>query len=101
MSWSAIEADYKAIAAMGQQIKKVLEGAKRLRITSPEGTDFTVELGGRPIFVRAGVVPPGTKGNQAARSSSLPGGSVEVCPPRDHGEREDPRGRGPVRQAGA
>jgi leucyl aminopeptidase (aminopeptidase T) len=80
MSWSAIEADYKAMAAKGQQIKQVLEKAKKLRITSPEGTDFTVELGGRPVFVRAGVVPPGTKGNVAARSSSLPGGSVRFAP---------------------
>lgn len=80
MSWSAIEADYRAMAAKGQQIKQVLEGAKRLRITSPEGTDFTVELGDRPIIVRAGVVPPGTKGNVAERSSSLPGGSVRFAP---------------------
>jgi aminopeptidase len=80
MSWSAIEADYTAMAAKGQQIKQILEGAKRLRITSPEGTDFTVELGGRPVFVRAGVVPPGTKGTAAARSSSLPGGSVRFAP---------------------
>ncbi len=80
MTWSAMEADYKAISAMGQQIKKVLEGAKRLRITSPEGTDFTVELGGRPIVVRAGSVPPGTKGTQAERSASLPGGSVRFAP---------------------
>jgi leucyl aminopeptidase (aminopeptidase T) len=80
MTWSAMEADYKAIAAKGQQIKKVLEGAKRLRITSPEGTDFTVELGGRPIVVRAGSVPPGTKGTQAERFASLPGGSVRFAP---------------------
>src|SRR5215207_2285355 len=80
MTWSASEGDYREIAAKGQQIKQVLEGAKRLRITSPEGTDFTVELGKRPIVVRAGSVPPGTKGNVAARSSSLPGGSVRFAP---------------------
>jgi leucyl aminopeptidase (aminopeptidase T) len=80
MTWSAIEADYQAMAAKGQQIKQILEGAKRLRITSPEGTDFTVELGKRPVIVRAGSVPPGTKGSVAARSSSLPGGSVRFAP---------------------
>ena len=80
MSWAAIEADYKAMAAKGQQIKQILEGAKKLRITSPEGTDFTVELGGRPVFVRAGVTPPGTKGKAAARTSALPGGSVRFAP---------------------
>jgi leucyl aminopeptidase (aminopeptidase T) len=80
MAWKAIEADYSAMAAKGQQIKRLLEGAKRLRITSPEGTDFTVELGKRPIVVSAGVVPAGTKGDEAARSAALPGGSVRFAP---------------------
>jgi leucyl aminopeptidase (aminopeptidase T) len=80
MSWAAIETDYQAMRAKGQEIKRMLEGAKRLRITSPEGTDFTVELGNRPIVVSAGIAPPGTKGNVAARSASLPGGSVRFAP---------------------
>jgi aminopeptidase len=80
MSWSAIETDYQAMAAKGQQIKRILEGAKQLRITSPEGTDFTVKMGPRPVVVRAGMVAPGTKGSVDARFSSLPGGSVRFAP---------------------
>jgi aminopeptidase len=80
MTWKAIEADYESIAAKGQAIKRILQGAKRLRITSPEGTDFTVQLGQRPVIVDAGVVPPGTRGNEAARFSALPGGSVAFAP---------------------
>jgi aminopeptidase len=80
MAWKAIEADYSAMRTKGEQIKRILEDAKRLRITSPEGTDFTVELGDRPIVVSAGLVPPGTKGNEAARSAALPGGSVRFAP---------------------
>ena len=80
MTWKAIEADYTDMAKKGQQIKRILEGAKRLHITSPEGTDFTVNLGPRPVFVNAGIVPPGTKGSAAARSMSLPGGSVIFAP---------------------
>jgi leucyl aminopeptidase (aminopeptidase T) len=80
MQWAAIEADYKAMAAKGEQIKKILEGAKKLHITSPEGTDFTVNLGPRPVFVRAGVVAPGAKGTAAARFSSLPSGSIIFAP---------------------
>jgi aminopeptidase len=80
MSWSAIEADYQAMAAKGQQIKRILEGAKELRITSPEGTDFTVKMGPRPVVVQAGMVAPGTKGTVDARFSSLPGGSVRFAP---------------------
>ncbi len=80
MTRSAIEADYRNIAAKGEQIKKVLEGAKRLRITSPEGTDFTVVMGPRPVVVNAGAVRPGTKGTVAARSSTLPSGVVRFAP---------------------
>ena len=80
MQWAAIEADYKAMASKGEQIKKILAGAKKLHITSPEGTDFTVNLGPRPVFVRAGVVAPGTKGTAAARFSSLPSGSIIFAP---------------------
>jgi aminopeptidase len=80
MSWSAIEADYSAMAAKGQQIKKILEGAKQLHITSPEGTDLTLGLGKRPVIVSAGLVPAGTKGSEVARSASLPGGTVRFAP---------------------
>jgi leucyl aminopeptidase (aminopeptidase T) len=80
MQWAAIEADYKAMASKGEQIKKILEAAKKLHITSPEGTDFTVNLGPRPVFVRAGVVAPGTKGPAAARYSSLPSGHIIFAP---------------------
>ena len=80
MAWKAIEADYSAMRAKGQEIKRILENAKRLHITSPEGTDFTVEMGKRPVIVSAGVVPPGTQGNEEARSAALPGGSVRFAP---------------------
>jgi leucyl aminopeptidase (aminopeptidase T) len=80
MSWDAIEADYSAMAAKGNEIKRTLEGAKRLHITSPEGTDFTVDIGKRPVIVSAGIVPAGTKGTDVARTSGLPGGTVRFAP---------------------
>ncbi|HEX2609876.1 MAG TPA: aminopeptidase, partial [Gemmatimonadales bacterium] len=80
MSWNAIEADYSAIQAKGQEIKRILQTAKQLRVTSPEGTDFTVALGKRPVIVSAGLVPAGTKGTEAERSSVLPGGTVRFAP---------------------
>jgi aminopeptidase len=80
MTWKAIEADYSAMRAKGEAMKGILEKAKRLHITSPEGTDFTVDLGKRPIVVSAGLVPPGTKGDEAARFSALPGGTVRFAP---------------------
>jgi leucyl aminopeptidase (aminopeptidase T) len=80
MTWKAIEADYSAMAAKGQEIKRILESAKQLHVTSPEGTDFTVALGKRPVIVSAGLVPAGTKGTQAQRSAGLPGGTVRFAP---------------------
>jgi leucyl aminopeptidase (aminopeptidase T) len=80
MSWNAIEADYSAIQAKGQEIKQILQTAKQLRVTSPEGTDFTVAIGKRPVIVSAGLVPAGTKGTEAERSSGLPGGTVRFAP---------------------
>ena len=60
--------------------RQILHGAKHLRVTSPEGTDFTVDVGKRPVVVSAGLVPPGTKGNEAQRSAGLPGGTVRFAP---------------------
>ncbi len=80
MTWTAVDADYSAIRAKGEAIKQILEGAKHLRVTSPEGTDFTVDLGKRPVIVSAGLVPAGTKGNEAQRSAGLPGGTVRFAP---------------------
>ena len=80
MAWNAIEADYSAMRAKGEAIRKILGSSKRLRITSPEGTDFTVDLGKRPVFVEAGLVPRETKGSEAARSAGLPGGTVRFAP---------------------
>jgi leucyl aminopeptidase (aminopeptidase T) len=80
MAWAAMEADYSEIAAKGQEIKRVLQRAKRLRITSPEGTDFRVELGKRPVVVNAGIVRRGTQGPVAARTAAVPGGTVRFAP---------------------
>jgi len=80
MNWSAIEADYPAMAKKGEQIKRILENAKQLRVTSPEGTDFTVSLGKRPVVVSAGMVPAGTKGTEAERFFGLPGGTIRFAP---------------------
>jgi aminopeptidase len=80
MTWDAIETDYAAMAAKGQEIKRILESARQLRVTSPEGTDFTVDLGKRPVIVNAGLATPGTKGTEAERSAALPGGIVRFAP---------------------
>ncbi len=82
MQWDAINADYKQIAEKGNQLAKLLENAKNVRITSPSGTDLTVALGNRKAFVNAGILGEQAKESGAFlnRQASLPGGDVVVAP---------------------
>ncbi len=82
MQWDAINADYKQIAEKGNQLAKLLENAKSVRITSPSGTDLTVALGNRKAFVNAGILGEQAKESGAFlnRQASLPGGDVLVAP---------------------
>lgn len=67
--------DYHNVAAMGEKIKKRLEGTKTLHITSPAGTDLILPLQeGREIFNDTGLLHrPGDFGN-------LPAGEVAYAP---------------------
>ncbi|MGI9179086.1 MAG: aminopeptidase [Longimicrobiaceae bacterium] len=75
-------ADYAQIAAQGEALKRVLSGAKRVRVTAPGGTDLSFSIGSRPVFVNDGVVTEEEAGRQVAfgRIASLPGGSILVAP---------------------
>ena len=82
MQWDAINADYQQIAQKGNQLKDLLAHSKVVKITSPSGTSFTLSVGGRPIFVDAGMVnPPSATGTPfLARTATLPGGAVSFAP---------------------
>lgn len=78
MYWDAINADYQKISETGNKIKQLLEHSKLVRITSPLGTDFTFQVGNRPVFVVDGIVT-----NEEAKSdlilirlAKLPGGQM-------------------------
>ena len=82
MYWKAVNADYKRIAEFGNKIREILQEAKRVRVTSANGTDFTFSVGDRPIFVNDGIVTEEeAKGDMfLTRFASLPGGSVFLAP---------------------
>ena len=82
MHWKAVNADYKRIAEFGNKIREILQGAKRVRVTSAKGTDLTFSVGDRPIFVDDGIVTEEeAKGDMIlTRFTSLPGGSVFLAP---------------------
>jgi aminopeptidase len=82
MIWEAIGADTRQMAANGAALKKALQGAKKVRVTSPSGTDLTFAVSDRPIFVEDGTVPPEKAKSHhfIDRTAGLPGGGVTVAP---------------------
>jgi leucyl aminopeptidase (aminopeptidase T) len=95
MYYEGLGADYAKIAQQGRKIQQAVQGARRVRITTPEGTDLSFAVGNRPVILDAGMPPPGTQGLLAARTAQLPGGAIRVAPvetsvtgkiraPRDH-----------------
>ncbi|WP_158010179.1 aminopeptidase [Hymenobacter glacialis] len=78
MIWGSIGADYSAIAVQAEQMKQLLATGKKMHITSPEGTDLTVDLGSRPVFADDGVLSAADQQEKLIynRTANLPGGLV-------------------------
>ncbi|WP_245318727.1 aminopeptidase [Hymenobacter elongatus] len=78
MVWAGIGTDYAAVAAQAQQLKQVLSAGKKMRVTSPSGTDLTLQLGARPVFADDGVVSATDQQEKLVynRTARLPGGLI-------------------------
>jgi aminopeptidase len=69
-----LRVDYDELRARGAALKDAIEGAEEMRIETPAGTDLTIGLRGRKLFVDDGDLrKPGTHGN-------LPCGEVFFSP---------------------
>jgi diguanylate cyclase (GGDEF)-like protein/PAS domain S-box-containing protein len=69
-----VDIDYDELRARNEELARLLEGARRVRLTSPAGTDLTFEVGGRPVYRDSGdLTRPGAFGN-------LPAGEVCLAP---------------------
>lgn len=81
MFWSGVRTDYAALQATGEAIRAKLATGEELRITHPHGTDLTVRIAGRPVFVSDGVISPEdeAKGGAAAQLW-LPAGDIYLTP---------------------
>lgn len=75
-----LSSDYQRIAEQGRRVQQALQGARRVRITTPEGTDLSFSVGARPVILDAGMASPGTRGLLAARTAQLPGGAIRLAP---------------------
>lgn len=82
IQWAAIGADYDRIAAAAAALKRRLETAKEVHLTTPGGTDLRFALAGRPIVVNAGIVSRGPVKEKLIlnRFVTLPGGTVSLAP---------------------
>jgi leucyl aminopeptidase (aminopeptidase T) len=71
---AGLDADYDAIAAACERIHEAVRGATEIRITTPAGTDLTVEPGDRPWQLDTGLV------RESGAFSNLPAGETFVSP---------------------
>jgi leucyl aminopeptidase (aminopeptidase T) len=78
MQWGAINADYAAISRASKALAAKLRGAKKVRISSPAGTDVVFSMGDRPVFIDDGIVTPEESKSKLflERWTTLPGGQV-------------------------
>jgi leucyl aminopeptidase (aminopeptidase T) len=76
MVCDAINADYTAIAAKADALKRILETGKTVHITCPAGTDLTIALDGKRAYPNVGM--PAHSDQFMSRQASLPGGDVIV-----------------------
>ena len=79
--WSGINVDYGKLQSTGSAVRAALAAAKEARVTHANGTDFKVQLQGRPVYVSDGVISAEdiAKGGPALQVW-LPAGEVYVVP---------------------
>src|SRR5262245_56413855 len=59
-----VDIDYDDLRARNEELARLLEGARRVRLTSPAGTDLTFELADRTVYRDSGdLTRPGAFGN--------------------------------------
>ncbi len=74
MRVGGLTADYKQVAALTDKVAHILERAKKVRVTTPSGTDLTMSIEGRLPLADTGLYhKPGEWGN-------LPAGEVCLAP---------------------
>ncbi len=69
-----LNADYKKIAALSIKLKKIFEKTKIVRVTSPAGTDITMDITGRTAYASKGLF------HKKGESGNLPTGETFVAP---------------------
>ena len=79
--WDGVNVDYMKLKSKGETIQKILASGKELQITNKNGTDLTVKVEGRPLFISDGVISEyDMKKGGSACQVWLPAGEVYLTP---------------------
>ncbi|MDP2363111.1 MAG: aminopeptidase, partial [Ignavibacteria bacterium] len=54
--WSGVKVDCNELNSTGKALKQLLKNGKQIHITTPAGTDLTVNIEGRPISISDGIL---------------------------------------------
>ena len=76
---TGLDADYDAIADHSETLHQQVKDAEEIRVTSPQGTDITVEIGDREWLLDTGIV------HDDGGFSNLPAGEIFVSPESANG----------------
>ncbi len=71
---AGLDADYEAIGAHSERMHEQVVDTDEIRVTSPQGTDITFEIGDREWLLDTGLV------HDAGGFSNLPAGEIFVAP---------------------
>jgi len=71
---TGLDADYEAIAEHSKHMHDQVRKADEIRVTSPQGTDITFEIGDREWLLDTGIV------HEPGEFSNLPAGEIFVSP---------------------
>jgi leucyl aminopeptidase (aminopeptidase T) len=79
--WNGINVDYTQLQATAEKVQKRLADGREVKITAPNGTNLTVKIAQRLVFVSDGVISSKDRAQGgAACQAYLPAGEVYVTP---------------------
>ena len=82
MMWSALSADNKPLIDKAQKVNNVIMNGKTVKITTPEGTNFTFNLPAKPCILQDGSFNPEKLNSKrfSDRCVTIPAGTVGFLP---------------------
>jgi leucyl aminopeptidase (aminopeptidase T) len=69
-----VNADYDEVRRISERLAELMRGAKRARLTTPDGTDLSMSIEGRKILTLVGVA------REPGQGAALPDGEAVVSP---------------------